>query len=194
MAILLIDNNDSFTYNLVQLIEQSGFECEVINDDFFNNSEEIIDHKIENYQNIMFSPGPGLPSEARGMSYVLSNFSDRNILGICLGHQAIAEYFGAELRNHKLPFHGIKSTARVINRSKLLKDLPDHFKIGRYHSWYVGIDKFPNCLEINCISEDGTIMGFSHKTLNIYGLQFHPESYLSEFGIEIIKNFMTLAK
>ena len=196
LKILLIDNNDSFTYNLVQLIEQSGFFCEVINDSFFNSSIEIIEEYVSKFEYFVFSPGPGLPSEAKGMNYILREYSDRNILGICLGHQAIAEHFGAKLSNHPIPFHGIKSQSKIlnINNNKIFKNIPDNFNIGRYHSWYVDFADLPDCFEITCISEDNTIMGLSHKKLNIHGLQFHPESYLSEFGHQIIKNFMASSK
>ncbi len=191
MEILLIDNNDSFTYNLSQLIEEAGFNPVICKDIFFErNSFEITDY-VNNFNNIIFSPGSGLPSERKGMKFILENFHNKNILGICLGHQQIAEHFNSALQNHNLPQHGIKSKINHFNNSKLFIDIPEQFHVGRYHSWFVREDSLSKDLEITCRSNDNIIMGIKHKFLKIEGIQFHPESYLSEFGIKIIHNFMT---
>ncbi len=188
MKILIIDNYDSFTFNLVQLIEQFG-ECswKVVKNDECSLVE------VANYDKVLFTPGPGLPSEAPIMHDVLKTFGgQKSILGVCLGHQAIAEYYGANLFNFDKVIHGIvKSTEVLQSEDILFKGLPSMINVGLYHSWAVADDdSFPDCLEVTARSEDGVIMALSHRTLDIKGVQFHPESVMTKWGKEILWNWL----
>jgi len=184
--ILLIDNYDSFTYNLVHLLEQVG-ETEV---DVFYNDKISLD-EINNYSSIVLSPGAGLPINAGIMPDLLTAYKfSKKILGVCLGMQAIAEAFGAQLKNLNTVYHGIATPIHVKNHTGLFKDCPDTFLIGRYHSWVVDAKTLPDCF-INLAEDDEkNIMALKHKELNICGVQFHPESILSEYGLQIIKNWI----
>jgi len=187
MKILIVDNHDSFTFNLAQLLEQSGFyEIIVIKNDSKDYDASVFDK-------IIFSPGPGVPSEEAGlMKNILEKYSgSKSILGICLGHQAIAEYYGAKLINLKKVFHGIKKSILITDRNEsLFKDLPEKIDGGLYHSWGVSEENFPECLKVTAVSEDGIIMAFTHKNKDVKGLQFHPESIMTETGSIIIRNWL----
>jgi anthranilate synthase component II len=187
--VLVIDNYDSFTYNLVHYIEKlTGVKPSV-----FRNDEINLD-AISNYEKILISPGPGIPGEAGICLDLIKKYStEKSILGICLGVQAIGEAFGAGLVNLSEVYHGVASKINVIDRDeKLLKDLPESFIAGRYHSWVVSSDNIPDCLKVTCVDDNGMIMGISHKEYDVRGLQFHPESVLTEYGYNIIRNWMEL--
>jgi len=187
VSILVIDNNDSFTYNLVQLIE----ECGVKDLSIIKNTDLDIG-SVASFSKILISPGPGTPQETPNISEVINKYhKNKSILGICLGHQAIAAYFGAGLMNVPKPFHGIASKIKIHDEScKLFSGLPEYFEAGRYHSWVVSEKDFPTCLKITARSEDGCIMAISHKTYDIHGIQFHPESIMTETGSIIVRNWL----
>jgi anthranilate synthase component 2 len=187
MKVLIVDNHDSFTYNLAQLLEQAGSgETTIIKND-------RQDFDAASFDKIIFSPGPGIPSEGVGlMKALLRKYSSsKSILGICLGHQAIAEYYGAKLINMSKVFHGIKSEINIIETSDYLYNgIPNTISGGLYHSWGVSTEGLPECLEITALSDEGIIMGLSHKIYDIKGLQFHPESIMTKYGAAIIKNWL----
>lgn len=184
MRILVIDNYDSFVYNLVRYVrEESGGQVEV-----FRNDEVPLD-RLEHADGILLSPGPGLPKNAGKMPEIIARYHQRkSMLGICLGHQALADFFGRKLIRQEIPLHGKRS--RVVNHENcaLLDGLPLHFEAGRYHSW--NVDKGEDTLRTTCTSEDGHIMGLAHCTLPLYGFQFHPESILTPDGRQIIRNWV----
>jgi len=182
---VLIDNYDSFTYNLVHLLKELGAEVTVLHNDQFTLDE------IEEYDKIILSPGPGLPSDAGLLLDVIRYYAGKKlILGVCLGHQAIAEVFGGQLENLSDVFHGIATEGIQLVPTPLFTGLPDSFPVGRYHSWVVDRVEFPNCLEIIAESKEGLIMALRHKTHNIYGIQFHPESILTPDGKKILTNWL----
>lgn len=187
--VLLLDNYDSFTYNLVHYVEAS-LKYEV---DVFRNDEISIED-VGNYETIILSPGPGLPKDAGILKEVISKYaSSKKILGVCLGMQAIGEVYGGELINLVDVFHGVATPITITDTSDLLyKGLPNSFDIGRYHSWVVSNKNFPEILNITSIEENGQIMSLKHKEHKLYGVQFHPESILTEHGKEIINNFLAI--
>jgi len=187
MKILVFDNYDSFTYNLVQMIEQiMGEKVEV----FRNDQIEIAE--IEKYDKIVLSPGPGIPSEAGILLELIKKYAPtKSILGVCLGQQAIAEAFGGSLINLTEIYHGVATTAQTIKKeAMLLKDLPQNLEVGRYHSWAVNPEDFPEELEITSVDENGMIMSLQHKTYDVHAVQYHPESILTPDGRKIIENFL----
>ena len=185
-SVLIIDNYDSFTYNIVHLLHECGEEVEVWLNDKFNLED------VDAYDKIILSPGPGLPQEAGLLMAVIEKYSNtKSILGVCLGQQAIAEHFGGELENLAKPMHGLATKIHILKREELLfKGVPSLFMAGRYHSWVVSKNNFPKELEVTSIDESGTIMSLAHKTLQVRAVQFHPESILSEYGKEIIQNWL----
>ncbi|MDO5616151.1 MAG: aminodeoxychorismate/anthranilate synthase component II [Cruoricaptor ignavus] len=187
MKILVLDNYDSFTYNLVQMIEQ------IIDDkvDVFRN-DQISLEEIERYDKIILSPGPGIPEEAGILLDLIKKYAPtKSILGVCLGQQAIAEAFGGSLINLKEIYHGVATNAKTIKQNtKLLKNLPENLEVGRYHSWAVNTEDFPEELEITSVDEDGMIMSLQHKTYDVHAVQYHPESILTPNGRTILKNFI----
>lgn len=186
-GILIIDNYDSFTYNLVHLVNEIGLQCEVWRNDKFDISD------VDAFDNIILSPGPGIPSEAGLLLEVIEKYSPaKSIFGVCLGQQAIAEVFGGKLYNLKQPMHGIATPVKITDRQeKLFLGLPERFKVGRYHSWVVDEKAIPDCLEITAIDEqDNSVMALRHKQYNVRGVQFHPESVLTEFGKEMMQNWL----
>ncbi|WP_278785904.1 anthranilate synthase component II [Prevotella histicola] len=184
---VLIDNYDSFTYNLVLLLKELGAEVTVLHNDQFTLDE------IEEYDKIILSPGPGLPSDAGLLLDVIRYYAGKKpILGVCLGHQAIAEVFGGQLENLSYVFHGIATEGIQLVSTPLFTGLPDSFSVGRYHSWVVSKESFPSCLEIIVENRDGLIMALRHRTYNIYGIQFHPESILTPDGKKILSNWLKL--
>jgi anthranilate synthase component 2 len=186
MKLLLLDNYDSFTYNLVHLIEKvSDIEIEV-----FRNDEISID-EIEKYDKILLSPGPGLPKDAGIMPELLKRYSStKSILGVCLGLQAIGESFGANLMNLDTVFHGLATPITVNVEDIIFNNCPKTFTVGRYHSWVVDTHFFPENLQITATDENGNIMALKHKIYDVRGVQFHPESILSEYGEILIKNWL----
>ncbi len=184
--VLVLDNYDSFTYNLVHYIEALNFEVDVFRND------EISIEAVGAYNTIILSPGPGLPKDAGILLDVIKTYAPtKKILGVCLGMQAIAEVFGGKLENLSHVFHGVASQLSVINTTdKLFENLPPQFEIGRYHSWVVSKNNFPNELIITAEEENHQIMALRHKSYNLYGVQFHPESILTQHGKEIMANFL----
>ena len=187
MKIIIIDNYDSFTYNLAHLVKSLGVEVDVVRNDKFSLDD------LEKYDKIILSPGPGIPDEAGLTMQVLAHYADHKpILGVCLGHQAIGQYFGARLTNLTEVYHGVQAPIHIVHEDFLFEGLPYKFVAGRYHSWVVDHEGFPNCLQITAESEEGQIMALRHKTLKVHGIQFHPESVLTPDGETIINNFLTL--
>ena len=185
MKIVIIDNYDSFTYNLSHLVKEQGAEVTVLRNDQFRLEE------LEQYDKIILSPGPGIPSEAGLLLDVIRAYAGRKpILGVCLGHQAIGEVFGAQLENLSDVFHGVATEGTQFGNDGLFRGLPRRITMGRYHSWVVSRDGFPDCLEVTAESDEGQIMALRHRDLDIHGIQFHPESVLTPNGKEIIKNFL----
>lgn len=186
MRILVLDNYDSFTYNLVYIIRQLGYSAQM---DIFRNDKISID-KVALYDKILLSPGPGIPSEAGIMPELLRLYAEsKDILGVCLGHQAIGEAFGGTLTNLSEVVHGLASEVSV-EEDLLFEGLPKSFKIGRYHSWVINEKDLSPELEITARTPDGQIMGVRHKKYKVRGLQFHPESVLTEYGVEIMRNWL----
>lgn len=184
MKILVLDNYDSFTYNLVYIIRQLGYEMDIYRNNKINLSE------IDVYDKILLSPGPGIPSEAGIMPELLKNYAgSKDILGICLGHQAIGEVFGGDLINLSEVVHGLASEV-TVQEDLLFQGLPKQFKIGRYHSWVINEQTLSPDLEVIARTSDGQIMGVRHNKLKVRGLQFHPESILTEHGVQLIKNWL----
>jgi len=187
-GILIIDNYDSFTYNLVHLINEIGLQCEVWRNDKFAIGD------VDAFDRIILSPGPGIPSEAGLLLEVIEKYSPtKSIFGVCLGQQAIAEVFGGKLYNLKQPMHGIATPIKVTDKDeRLFTGLPDTFKVGRYHSWVVDEKAMPESLYVTAIDEtDNSVMALSHKKYDVRGVQFHPESVLTEFGREMMQNWLS---
>ena len=190
IKILLFDNYDSFTYNLVHAIKSLGYE----NVDVYRN-DKIELSQIDQYDKIILSPGPGLPSEAGIMMEVIKKYAGKkSILGVCLGHQAIAEVFGAKLENIPTVFHGIQTAIKIMKEDYLFAGLPNEILAGRYHSWIVSKSDFPDKLEVTAVDKAGDIMALKHKKLDLHGVQFHPESILTPDGVQIIQNFLQTKK
>ena len=188
MKILVVDNYDSFVYNIVHLLYEIGVEeIDVIMNDQIDFST------IDDYDKIILSPGPGIPENAGMMPELLREFaSTKSILGICLGHQAIAEHFGTKLINLKAPLHGVSSEIEILKDDYLFQNLPTNFKIGHYHSWVVSLSVSDD-LEVLAKDAFGNIMALKHKEYDIRGLQFHPESILTENGKTILTNWINHA-
>ena len=187
MKIVIIDNYDSFTYNLSHLVKELGAEVTVVRNDQFALPE------LEAYDKIILSPGPGIPSEAGLLLDVIKTYAGKKpILGVCLGHQAIGECFGAQLTNLSEVFHGVATEGTQFGNDPIFAGLPQRITMGRYHSWVVSKDGLPSCLEITAESNEGQIMALRHKEYDIHGIQFHPESVLTPEGRKIIENFIAL--
>lgn len=187
MKIIIIDNYDSFTYNLSHLVKELGAEVTVVRNDQFALPE------LEAYDKIILSPGPGIPSEAGLLLDVIKAYAGRKpMLGVCLGHQAIGECFGAELTNLSEVFHGVATEGTQFGNDPIFAGLPQRITMGRYHSWVVSKDGLPSCLEITAESDEGQIMALRHREYDIHGIQFHPESVLTPEGRKIIENFIAL--
>ena len=202
MRVLVFDNYDSFTYNLVHLVQ----EITHAKVDVFRNDQLPLE-KVKEYDKIILSPGPGIPSEAGLLLPLIKEYaSSKSILGVCLGHQAIGEAFGGKLVNLSTVFHGIAteisqqstvgsrqsavSSQQSAVGSHLFKGLPQRFEVGRYHSWIVSDEEFPEELEVTARDENNYIMGLQHKKYDVQGVQFHPESVLTPLGAMIMKNWL----
>ena len=184
--VLVIDNYDSFTYNLVHLVNELGRDVEVWRNDKF----ELAD--VDQFDKIILSPGPGIPEEAGLLLDVIKTYAaTKSIFGVCLGQQAIAEAFGGTLLNLGRPMHGIATPIAVLDKSELLfKDCPDTINVGRYHSWVVSAGRLPDCLTVTATDADAEIMALRHKDLDVRGVQFHPESVLTEYGKQMMQNWL----
>jgi len=185
MKIVIIDNYDSFTYNLSHLVKELGAEVSVFRNDQFTMNQ------LEPYDKIILSPGPGIPSEAGLLPDVIKAYAGRKpILGVCLGHQAIGESFGASLENLSEVFHGVATPCTVTTPDYLFDGLPSEFEVGRYHSWVVSDQGLPSCLQVTSRSPEGHIMSLRHKHHDIRGIQYHPESVLTPQGKAILTNWL----
>ncbi len=184
--VLIIDNYDSFTYNLVHYLESLNCKVTVFRNDELELSDVLPFHKI------ILSPGPGLPEEAGILKSIIQEYaSSKSILGVCLGHQAIAEIFGASLLNLQKPFHGVASKIKITAPDDpLFLNLPMEFEVGRYHSWVVNKSDFPEILTITSTDENDHIMSFSHQHFDVRGVQFHPESILTQHGKQLLQNWI----
>lgn len=192
MKILVFDNYDSFTYNLVHLVEKiTHSKVEV----YRNN--QIALEKVKDFDKIILSPGPGIPIEAGLLLPLIKEYAaTKSILGVCLGHQAIGEAFGGTLINLSTVYHGVATPVKIKNpkskkQNAVLQNLPDEIEVGRYHSWVVSKENFPDELEITAEDESGMIMGLQHKTFDVQGVQFHPESVLTPMGEKIMRNWLS---
>ena len=185
MNIVIIDNYDSFTYNLSHLIKELGASVTVFRNDQFQLSQ------LEAFDKIVLSPGPGIPSEAGLLLDVIRTYAGRKpIFGVCLGHQAIGEAFGGQLTNLSEVFHGVATEGTQFGNDPVFAGLPRRITMGRYHSWVVSKDGFPSCLEITAESDEGQIMALRHRSYDIHGIQFHPESVLTPDGAQILRNWL----
>jgi len=187
--IAIIDNYDSFTYNLVQLVEQAGARVTVLRNDRFALPD------LAAYDKLLLSPGPGIPQEAGLLMPVIRTYAaTKPILGVCLGEQAIGEAFGARLCNLSDVFHGVQTEISLdgpgVADDYLFDGLPPRIAVGRYHSWVVNRDGLPDALAVTAVSDEGLIMGLCHRTLDVHGIQFHPESVLTPLGERIIQNWI----
>jgi anthranilate synthase component 2 len=186
MKIIVIDNYDSFTYNLVHYLEKvTDATVEVYRNDKISLEE------IDRFDKILLSPGPGIPSEAGILLDVIRKYAPtKSILGVCLGQQAIAEAFGGTISNLKEVFHGVATPVNILVKDTLFNGIPERLNVGRYHSWAVNKVDLPKELEITVVDESGSIMGLRHKTYDLRGVQFHPESVLTEHGLQMIENWV----
>jgi anthranilate synthase component 2 len=184
--IIIIDNYDSFTYNLVHYLEDLNAKVTVFRNDEFDLDE------LEKFDKILLSPGPGIPEEAGLLIDVIKKYgATKSILGICLGQQAIGEVFGGSLLNLEKVYHGVSSKVKLTKEDSLFKDLPNEFEVGRYHSWVINPVDFPADLEITSVDENGEIMSIRHKTFDVKGVQYHPESILTPNGKKILENWLS---
>ncbi len=192
MRILLFDNYDSFTYNLFHCLKKlTDTPVDVIRND------KITLEEVNKYDKIVLSPGPGLPVTSGILLPLIKEYApSKSILGVCLGHQAIGESFGGTLTNLERVFHGVATTIsvheRTMKENDVFKELPHSLEVGRYHSWIVNKEDFPKELEITATDENGTIMALRHKTYDVQGVQFHPESVLTPAGMDMMKNWLAL--
>ena len=185
MKTVIIDNYDSFTYNLAHLVKELGAEVDVLRNDKFELEE------LEKYDKIILSPGPGIPEEAGLLLEVIRTYAGRKtILGVCLGEQAIGQAFGGKLTNLSEVFHGIQTNVKIKNKDYIFSGLPTEIPVGRYHSWVVDTDGFPEELVITAISSEGQIMALKHREYDVHGIQFHPESVLTPDGKQIVGNWL----
>jgi anthranilate synthase component 2 len=187
MKILILDNYDSFTYNLVHMVEDITGNLP----DVFRNDEIAIE-AIERYDVIILSPGPGIPNEAGILKEVIEIYAGRiPIFGVCLGLQAITEVFGGQIENMGEVFHGVATEMEVMEKEAIIfKGIPQKFEAARYHSWIASKENFPRAFAITAVDEDGEIQAIQHKEFNVSAVQFHPESILTEVGEQIVRNFL----
>lgn len=191
MRIVIIDNYDSFTYNLSHLVKELGAEVSVLRNDLFGLNE------LDRFDKIILSPGPGIPAEAGLLCDVVRTYAPRKpILGVCLGHQAIGEVFGARLQNLDEVFHGVATPCHIIQDAEgkpldtLFDSMPTDITVGRYHSWVVERDSMPSCLEVTAESHEGLVMALRHRHYDVRGIQFHPESVLTPDGRTMLANWL----
>jgi len=191
MKILVFDNYDSFTYNLVHLVEKILHQKVEV-----HRNDKLPLEKVKEYDKIILSPGPGIPEEAGMLLPLIKEYAaSKSILGVCLGHQAIGQAFGGELVNLSMVYHGVAMPVKIGSeasetKSTLFEGLPDTFDVGRYHSWIVAEKNFPADLEITARDENNYIMALRHRTFDVQGVQFHPESVLTPLGEKIMRNWL----
>ena len=187
MKILVLDNYDSFTYNLVQYVQEIvGYKVDVFRNDAISLDE------VDQYDKIILSPGPGLPKDAGIMPELIKRYAPtKHIFGVCLGHQAIAEAFGGTLHNIEKVYHGVATPIKIVDGNSLtFRGLPAVIEAGRYHSWVVEKHNIPDCFQITAVDELGVIMAMRHHTHNVRGVQFHPESIMTPTGKTMLRNFL----
>lgn len=186
--LLIVDNYDSFTYNLYHLVREiGGYDIEV------QRNDKIVLEEVEHFDKIILSPGPGIPEEAGLLLPIIREYASRkSILGVCLGHQAIGEVFGGKLENLSQVYHGIQDPVDLIGNDPIFDRLNRRILVGRYHSWVISDKDFPEALEITAISKEKQIMAIRHKAYDVHGIQFHPESILTPQGRIIIENFLAI--
>jgi anthranilate synthase/aminodeoxychorismate synthase-like glutamine amidotransferase len=187
--VFLLDNHDSFTHNLAALIRKSGSVSLTI-----NTPEQTELSSLSSFDKIVFSPGPGLPSEFPLMGEILDRYKQsKSILGVCLGHQFIGEYFGAKLHPQQAVSHGRLKKLHVVHKeSKLYVGVPDRSEVGLYHSWYVDNNALPSCFRVTAQCNDEVIMSLEHKEFDIQSVQFHPESFITQYGQTMVSNWLNL--
>lgn len=185
--VLIVDNYDSFTRNLTALVAECGARFTIV------KSDRVTGDDVRAHRFVLVSPGPGVPSEAGRTCEVIREFAaSRSILGVCLGHQAIAEVFGGSLRRLAAPDHGVRRAVRTTGEpSRVLRGLPGRFEAGFYHSWTVSPGSLPPCLAVTAVSDDGAVMAVSHREFDVHGVQFHPESVMTPHGKAIIGNWLS---
>lgn len=184
MKILVIDNYDSFVYNLVHYLEE--LDCEVV----VKRNDELMLKEVEEYDKILLSPGPGIPDEAGLLKAVIERYAPtKSIFGVCLGQQAIAEVFGGKIINLDKVYHGLATEIEVVDNDVIYENLPQKIDVGRYHSWIVSKD-LPDELVVTAVDGEGQIMSLKHKEYNVYAVQYHPESVLTPQGKKIIENWV----
>lgn len=185
MKILIIDNYDSFTYNIVDALRTLGTVPDVVRNDRLDLDA------IGVYDKFIISPGPGIPSEAGQLPEFLKRYATvKPILGICLGHQALGEYFGGTLRNLDEVYHGVATPIEIVADDYIFDGVENGTEVGRYHSWVVAAATLPDCLEVTATSADGAIMAMRHRDLDIRGVQFHPESIMTKSGVRMLENWL----
>ena len=185
MSVVIIDHEDSFTYNIVELLRKAGQTPEVV------SIKQLEMSSLAAFDKFILSPGPGLPENYHLTKQILNTYKNyKKILGICLGHQIIAQNFGAKVINLNQVIHGQNKQIITKQDTKLFQNIPATFNVGLYHSWIVSQNEFPKDLKVTAQTKQGGIMAIAHRELPIFGVQFHPESYISEYGLEIIKNFL----
>lgn len=186
ISILVLDNYDSFTYNLVHIIKALGYKNVEV-----HRNDKITLKEIERFDKILLSPGPGIPSEAGILLNVIKTFAGKkSIFGVCLGLQAIGEVFGGTLTNLEKVYHGVATKTIILDKGVLFEGIPTEITTGRYHSWVVDQKNFPDALLVTAVDEQGQIMALRHKTMDIVAVQFHPESILTEFGEKMMQNWL----
>jgi len=190
MKLLVIDNYDSFTYNLVYILKQKKLDFDVFRND------KISPLEAQEYDGILLSPGPGIPEEAGHMPEIIKACAGKvPMLGICLGHQALAQFLGGEIIIRKEVLHGIQTPILLTaNSSEIFKEIPLHFQAGRYHSWELSKEDIPANIEVTAVDEEGSVMALQNKEQNLYGLQFHPESIMTPEGDKMVSNFIEICK
>ena len=186
IKILVLDNYDSFTYNLVHYIRELGFT----NLEVFRN-DKISLKDVDRYDKILLSPGPGIPDESGILKEIIRTYGkNKSIMGVCLGHQAIGEVYGAELENRQHVLHGIANNMQIVKEDVIYSGLPDQFLVGRYHSWQINKEKLGDQLLLTATDDQGCVMSIRHKEHDVCGVQFHPESILTEHGKDLMKNWL----
>jgi anthranilate synthase component 2 len=187
MKILVLDNYDSFTYNLVQVLRELGHTDNVT----VIRNDKLAVEDVETYDAVLLSPGPGVPADAGLMPDIIRRYApSKRILGVCLGHQGLAESFGGELYNLPAVVHGVATEAEVVSPDRLFDGLPQRFQVGRYHSWSVRPESIPAELEVTALDANGQIMALRHRQYDVRGVQFHPESILTEHGHQMLRNWL----
>ncbi len=186
MKVLVLDNYDSFVYNIVHVLSELGYAAQMT----IARNDKIALKDVESFDKVLLSPGPGIPDEGGIMKDLIKEYgASKSILGICLGHQAIAEVYGAKLFNMKEVLHGVEGTLQSHN-DQIFNDLPADFKVAHYHSWSVDLNSITSPLKVMAMDTKGLVMGITHESYDVKGLQFHPESVMTKEGTKIIKNWM----